>query len=90
MSANQHGIIAATGRAHCQRKVAFFVSRLHILDHQLWSIIGDITMKYVQRTMKNGAGVNLTPPDLLALDNISFNFYHSFITNKATSVLRNT
>ena len=30
--------------------------------------------------MKNGAGVNLTPPNVSALKKISLNSYHSFIT----------
>ncbi len=30
MSSNDQGIIAVTGRAHCQRQVAFFMTRVGV------------------------------------------------------------
>ncbi len=37
MSANKYGIIAVTGRAHCQRQVAFFYE-VQIVDREVITI----------------------------------------------------
>ncbi len=36
MSANEHGIIAVTGRAHCQLKVEFFVDSVRLMYHNYY------------------------------------------------------
>ena len=46
------------------------------------SVISEIITKYAPQTMKNGSGVNLTPPKLFTLKEILFNFCHSFKTIK--------
>ncbi len=48
MSANEYGSIAVTGRAHCQRQVAFLVNALnstYLKPVQLFCILVEIKLK---------------------------------------------
>ncbi len=73
MSANDQGIFAGTGRAHCQRQVAFFGNSVGIpklFDILLWGLLQNITWTTAKITNTPGFNVMYSwPRDIQHLKN---------------------